>query len=336
MLNSLKKIVTNLKNWYFTIIFFLLGLAFIPLMSEDVFAITHHVIIPEESGTSKLRIHFWPSEITVSVDDKVQWYNTDTVTHTVTSGSFQGGPDGIFNSGILEPDDLFIYQPTLAELGKLSYYCTIHPWMNGIITVLDPEGLPVGRVAEAGSLQAAQNHLEEAKSFVQSAKEFVDLGYDNQAAVTYIQAGFNFENAALEYALLDDHSSAAKYYDEAAIQHQNAALHLEKSQDFTKSIIHHHTAGVQHHFAGVHYKITGDHKSAGKHFAEALTHKGMAKFGSDYVLPPKHQVRLIVDASDITCKEGLELIQKSSTKEPACVKPSSVEKLIERGWAIKA
>lgn len=36
----------------------------------------------------------------------------------------------------------------------------------------------------------------------------------------------------------------------------------------------------------------------------------------------------------ITCAEGLELIMKKSNGMPACVKPSSVPILIERGWAI--
>ncbi len=140
----------------------------------------------------------------------------------------------------------------------------------------------------------------------------------------------------MEYALLDDHENAARYHHEAAIQHHNAALHFEKWQDFTQSVIQHHHAGVHHHFAGVQYDIMGDHKSAGKHFAEALLHKGMAKFGSDYILPPKHQMRWLADTSDLNCKEGLGMILKSTTKEPACVKPSSVERLIDRGWAIKA
>lgn len=60
----------------------------------------------------------------------------------------------------------------------------------------------------------------------------------------------------------------------------------------------------------------------------------MTKFGSDYVLPPKHQARFM-DIDDMSCKEGFELVLKSTTKDPSCVKSSSVEKLSERGWAIK-
>jgi len=48
----------------------------------------------------------------------------------------------------------------------------------------------------------------------------------------------------------------------------------------------------------------------------------------------KHQIRMGVTSDEINCKEGLELIFKPSNNSPACVKPSTVEKLIQRGWAI--
>ena len=39
------------------------------------------------------------------------------------------------------------------------------------------------------------------------------------------------------------------------------------------------------------------------------------------------------DPQNIVCKEGRELIFKSSSLQPACVKPSSIEKLVQRQWA---
>ena len=57
-------------------------------------------------------------------------------------------------------------------------------------------------------------------------------------------------------------------------------------------------------------------------------------FGIAYFPPPLKQIRDGVDASKVTCTEGLELVLKKSNGLPACLKPSSVEKLIERGWAI--
>jgi carboxymethylenebutenolidase len=50
--------------------------------------------------------------------------------------------------------------------------------------------------------------------------------------------------------------------------------------------------------------------------------------------PPLQQIREGVEPTNITCTEGLELVLKKSSGLPACVKPTSVAKLIERGWAI--
>ena len=57
-------------------------------------------------------------------------------------------------------------------------------------------------------------------------------------------------------------------------------------------------------------------------------------YGMAYFPPPLKQIQDGADPSDVTCTEGLELIMKVSNGQPACIKPSSVEKLIERGWAI--
>lgn len=53
-----------------------------------------------------------------------------------------------------------------------------------------------------------------------------------------------------------------------------------------------------------------------------------------YFPPPLQQIRNGVKATSVMCTEGLELVLKQSNGQPACVKPSSVAKLIERGWAI--
>jgi len=47
---------------------------------------------------------------------------------------------------------------------------------------------------------------------------------------------------------------------------------------------------------------------------------------------PKKQLESGIASENIICKEGLELILKSSDNSPACVKPQTAEKLIERGW----
>ena len=53
----------------------------------------------------------------------------------------------------------------------------------------------------------------------------------------------------------------------------------------------------------------------------------------DRVLPPLQQFRSGITIDKIQCKEGLQLVMKTSNDSPVCVKPDTKEKLIERGWA---
>ncbi|MFZ8908461.1 MAG: dienelactone hydrolase family protein [Nitrosopumilaceae archaeon] len=53
-----------------------------------------------------------------------------------------------------------------------------------------------------------------------------------------------------------------------------------------------------------------------------------------YFPPPLKQIQEGVEPTNVTCAEGLELVLKLSNGQPACIKSSSVEKLIQRGWAI--
>ena len=54
---------------------------------------------------------------------------------------------------------------------------------------------------------------------------------------------------------------------------------------------------------------------------------------AETILPPLKQYDLVSDFHDIKCKPHLTLIFKDDAWTPACVKPSSIDKLIERGWA---
>lgn len=50
---------------------------------------------------------------------------------------------------------------------------------------------------------------------------------------------------------------------------------------------------------------------------------------------PKVQIKSGIKPESISCKENLELIFKSTTGVPACVKPETATKLIQRGWATR-
>jgi len=73
-----------------------------------------------------------PFNTSVSVDEEITWLNDDTAPHTVTSG-LPGSPDAIFDSGMMMAGDTF--SVTLDESGEYPYYCMVHPWMTGIISV---------------------------------------------------------------------------------------------------------------------------------------------------------------------------------------------------------
>ena len=50
-------------------------------------------------------------------------------------------------------------------------------------------------------------------------------------------------------------------------------------------------------------------------------------------MAPLKQIENGVVPNEIICKEGMQLVLKNTDGDPACVKPASVNKLIERNWA---
>ncbi len=69
---------------------------------------------------------FSPASVEIAVGETVTWTNEDSATHTVT------GDDGI-DSGSLAQGKTFTH--TFASAGTFSYHCSIHPNMNGTVTV---------------------------------------------------------------------------------------------------------------------------------------------------------------------------------------------------------
>ena len=76
---------------------------------------------------------FIPSDVTVDVDGEVTWSNDDTAAHTITSGTPEDGPDGTFDSSLVMPGTTFSY--TFEDAGEYAYFCVVHPWMMGTVTV---------------------------------------------------------------------------------------------------------------------------------------------------------------------------------------------------------
>ncbi len=77
--------------------------------------------------------YFDPQEISVKVGTTVAWTNQDSVAHTVTSGDPNAGPTNAFDSGLIKSGATF--QHKFDSVGVNPYYCTVHPWMTGKVTV---------------------------------------------------------------------------------------------------------------------------------------------------------------------------------------------------------
>ena len=62
----------------------------------------------------------------------------------------------------------------------------------------------------------------------------------------------------------------------------------------------------------------------------------LAKEFSMTWLSPRHQVSAGIDAQEVECREGFDLVMKTSNASPMCVKETTAEKLVKRGIAILA
>lgn len=77
---------------------------------------------------------FSPNSIEINEGQTITWYNSDTISHTVTSGEDGGSDAGDdFDSNAIIPNQY--YSVTFDKPGEYKYYCVYHPSMVGEIIV---------------------------------------------------------------------------------------------------------------------------------------------------------------------------------------------------------
>ena len=74
-----------------------------------------------------------PATLNISAGTTVIWENNDAAAHLATSGTPDGGPDGVFDSGMIMGGATYEYE--FSETGEFVYYCLVHPWMVGTVVV---------------------------------------------------------------------------------------------------------------------------------------------------------------------------------------------------------
>jgi len=96
---------------------------------------TYIVSLAEGSGVPGCELTdecYLPYLLEIWVGDTVSWNNVDSAAHTVTSGS-PNKHDGNFDSGMMMVNQSWEF--TFTDSGEYDYYCVLHPWMKGTVTV---------------------------------------------------------------------------------------------------------------------------------------------------------------------------------------------------------
>jgi len=80
---------------------------------------------------------YGPDPATATSDALITWVNQDNVPHTATSGTGPDDPNSgkLFDSSIITPNAKHSVPASKLGKGDISFYCTVHPYMHGKITV---------------------------------------------------------------------------------------------------------------------------------------------------------------------------------------------------------
>ena len=113
---------------------------------------------------------YMPYNAALDPGGEATWHNIDTAAHTVSSGTAAEGPDGIFDSSLVAPEGMFSYK--FEEAGTYDYFCMVHPWMTGIVTVsAEHEEMEGMEHDEMGGMEGMEHSDEHAASGVEDLSD---------------------------------------------------------------------------------------------------------------------------------------------------------------------
>ncbi len=106
----------------------------IEVVEEKVLKASTATVIKPNGNSDMGNVGFYiPLNLDVTKGTTVVWLNDDVIGHTIQSQDGEGNVIGLFNSDVLETGERFAN--TFEEEGVYNYFCTIHPWRVGVITV---------------------------------------------------------------------------------------------------------------------------------------------------------------------------------------------------------
>ena len=93
-----------------------------------------NILIPNGNSSIENRGFYIPLNAVVEAGTTVVWGNEDVVPHTIQSQDEEGNIISLFNSAPLNTGESF--SVTFDEPGIYNYFCTLHPWRVGTVTVV--------------------------------------------------------------------------------------------------------------------------------------------------------------------------------------------------------
>ncbi len=98
-----------------------------PLFALALLCLCGSVLAANDTTVEIQKFAFAPKEITVKPGTKLVWINRDETPHALLSS------DKEIKSSALDTADK--YEHVFASEGDFSYFCTLHPFMTGVVHV---------------------------------------------------------------------------------------------------------------------------------------------------------------------------------------------------------
>ncbi len=303
-------------SFVYVIVFSIIGITLFSGLENSFAEELIKVSIPKGTsvpGCEVKSLCYIPDPISVTVGDVVEWTNRDSASHTVSSGSQKNGADGIIYSGLMQSGKVFAF--SFDESGVFPYFCTIHPWMEGLIIVNPPllksvksTGVTEMRLSKSGSIIVTiQTDIPKARGALPIDLTFTD---ENLVSLSHIN------------------------YDVRVIQDNEDVLLIENAHSIdgavelpTKILESDNPVEILIGLRGIYLA-----SQPVKPVYETITILISDELPIIKGVSLKAQIQRGVHSYDVICRQGFELIMKNSDKSSSCVTLDSVDKLIARGW----
>jgi len=121
-------------------------------------------------GCEEMNMCYMPYNAALDLGGEAMWHNVDTMAHTVSSGTPAEGLDDVFDSSLVAAGGMFSYK--FEEAGTYDYFCMVHPWMTGIVTVsAEHEEMEEVGHDEMGGMEGMEHSDEHATSGVEDLSD---------------------------------------------------------------------------------------------------------------------------------------------------------------------